>query len=551
MSSRFTLENPHIVLKLDPMASRMMFRRPDTGTRLESSIPTLSYLESGRPKRLTLMQVGSMGEMKPHAAPFRDHQSLRWEETVEGFKLALEWAIPSYAPHILWRWSLRNMRSDPIRLQRALMLACANQAFLEQTGAGGLCKGFPRGTLSRDGLDLTFPGLPATLAVYLPGWQSWSYGGWVMAEDRVPRSRLGPLTLPIIYDQARNPPRTQGHFRSEMFAAVLDTQTRANLTCGFLSQRQSFGSVDVRIHGDARALSVTMDLDGLKLDPNAEFHSDWACLQLGDHGVEGLEDYAALVGSFNQARVAEKASVGWCSWYGYGQAITEAEITANVEAASAVFDQTPSRVIQIDDGFQTEIGDWLSIGPAFPSGMRQVANTIKHAGYEAGIWLAPFIALSRSRVVKNHPDWILRSKWGMPANTGFVWNQFGRAFDPTHPGFLEYLQQVVATATADWGYAYLKLDFLYAGALAGIRHDPGYTRAQAFYKALRLIRETVGGSVTLVGCGCPLGAGIGIFDRMRIGPDVAAHWKPSIPPMTRLLSKEPTLPGAVNAIRNT
>jgi alpha-galactosidase len=208
-------------------------------------------------------------------------------------------------------------------------------------------------------------------------------------------------------------------------------------------------------------------------------------------------------------------------------------------------------VIQIDDGYQSDIGDWLTVGPEFSSGMQFLADQIHGAGYSAGLWLAPFIALASSRTVRQNPDWILRTRQKHPCNTGLVWNQFGRALDPSHPGFLEYLERVIRTAIHSWGYDYLKLDFLYAGVLPGRRHNPKLTRAQAFSAALDLIRSTAGESTVLVGCGCPLGPGIGIFDAMRISPDVAPSWKPRFSPFSPLLKQEPTLPAAVNAIRNT
>ena len=551
MSSMTILENPNISLEVDPSGPRMIFKRVVTGIELHSPIPTLSYIESGRPKVLTLMQSGDKGTVEPQQAPLDRYRTIRWEKHVEGFGVALEWAIHESSPHILWCWSMSNYHEQPIILNRASMLACANASYLNRTIRDDMFRKMPGEALPRDQMSLSHPGIPSTLAVYLPGWQSWSYGGWLMAEDHFPHSRLGPLTFPIIYDRAQNLPRARGHFRSEMFAGFVDTQTHASLSVGYLSQAQSFGTVELCIDDEARALSVWTDLDKLQLDPGDSFSSDWACLMLNDNGMEIVDEFAALAGELNQARIPAKAAVGWCSWYGYGQAISEVEIRANVDEAGLSQDQIPMNVIQIDDGFQAEIGDWLSVSPQFSSGMRPLADDIKGAGYAAGLWLAPFIALSRSNTARHHPEWILRDKWGFPSNTGWVWNQFGRAIDLTHPGFLDYLQEVISSATGDWGYEYLKLDFLYAGVLQGVRHNPRLTRAQAFHHALRLIRETAGESVTLVGCGCPLGPGIGIFDSMRIGPDVAATWKPSFPTVTPLLRREPTLPAAVNAIRNT
>ena len=76
-----------------------------------------------------------------------------------------------------------------------------------------------------------------------------------------------------------------------------------------------------------------------------------------------------------------------------------------------------------------------------------------------------------------------------------------------------------------FGYDYLKLDFLFAAAAEGTRHDPGLTRAQTLRRGLEAIRRGAGKKTFILGCGCPLGPAIGIVDGMRIGPDVAPHWE--------------------------
>ncbi|UCF61553.1 MAG: hypothetical protein JSV37_02410, partial [Anaerolineaceae bacterium] len=121
--------------------------------------------------------------------------------------------------------------------------------------------------------------------------------------------------------------------------------------------------------------------------------------------------------------------------------------------------------------------------------------------------------------------------------------------DVTHPGYLTYLQELISIIAHEWGYDYLKLDFLYAGALPGVRFDDTKTRSQALYNALSVIRESAGEDVLLLGCGCPLGSGVGIFDMMRIGPDVAPGWLPSYRGIDFLLKNEPGSPAARNAIQ--
>ncbi|MFP3855114.1 MAG: hypothetical protein ACLFWD_12565, partial [Anaerolineales bacterium] len=123
--------------------------------------------------------------------------------------------------------------------------------------------------------------------------------------------------------------------------------------------------------------------------------------------------------------------------------------------------------------------------------------------------------------------------------------------DLTNPEVIGYIKKVIRTAVNEWGYRYLKLDFLYAGALAGKRWDPGITRAQALRAGLQAIREAAGEATFLAGCGSPLGPAIGLVDSMRIGPDVAPRWRPAYQGIEFYFHREPSLPSLRNAIQNT
>ena len=145
---------------------------------------------------------------------------------------------------------------------------------------------------------------------------------------------------------------------------------------------------------------------------------------------------------------------------------------------------------------------------------------------------------------------MLRDAEGKTVTAGFVWNNFTLALDLTNPEALAYTQDVIRTAVQDWGFTYLKLDFLYAAALDGVYQDPTLTRAQVLRMGLEALREAAGPEITMLGCGCPLGSGLGIFEAMRISADVSGYWKPHFPPVSGILQNEPHMPSARNAIHN-
>jgi alpha-galactosidase len=293
--------------------------------------------------------------------------------------------------------------------------------------------------------------------------------------------------------------------------------------------------------------------DDARLDPGKSIETDWAVLDaISVDSADPLGDYVEAVARENDVHLPEKKPSGWCSWYEFYTHISEEKIDANLKAVADARDHLPLDVVQIDDGFESQIGDWLSFKKhEFPNGVAPLAKAIRKNGYTPGLWLAPFIVHPDSQLIKKHPDWMLHGQHQKYANTGFNWNKFTTALDLTVPAALDYVCQVVKTAVEEWGFSYLKLDFLYAAAVAGRYHDPTQTRAQVLRHGMEAIREAVGEQTFLLGCGAPLGSVVGLVDAMRIGEDVSGEWLPEFNGIRRLFKDEPNMPAAKNAIQNT
>jgi len=98
-----------------------------------------------------------------------------------------------------------------------------------------------------------------------------------------------------------------------------------------------------------------------------------------------------------------------------------------------------------------------------------------------------------------------------------------------------------------WGFDYLKLDFLYAGALPGKRYIE-MPREAAYRQGLKVMREAMGTDAYFLTCGAPIIPSIGLCDALRVGPDVAGAWESH---RDAVLLYNPTTPGTKNAIRTT
>ncbi|NIS79156.1 MAG: hypothetical protein GTO14_02790 [Anaerolineales bacterium] len=468
-------------------------------------------------------------------------------------ELRLEFMLSLDVPLFLWRLQLKNLTQRQIQIDRVELLRVGSDKIQGRRGRRSFNPLIQRRQRELGEGSICIHPSPGDLAFYTTGWQSWNFAGVLDGTMKMPRSRLGMLTKPLYTSPGMPGLKGKGAFTSDMFGVIGDRCSRNAVLIGFLSQREAFGGVEVFLDPNDPFVCLWANGDGVILDANSSYQTDWACLQWVDLDADmPLEPYVLAVARENEARGRCSAPVGWCSWYQFFQSVTQDDVLANLAWAEEHREAVPLDVIQIDDGFQAEIGDWFEIDThAFPGGMPRLSAKIRQAGFRPGLWLAPFIVKPNSQLLKEHPDWVLRNRFGRPVNAGFVWGTLTRALDISHPKVMEFIPRLIETYVREWGYDYLKLDFLYAGALSGIRHDPTKTRAQIIHRALRSIREAAGEDVILVGCGCPLGSGIGVFDVMRIGPDVAPYWAPSYQGLDFFLKHEPSLPSTRNAVQST
>lgn len=432
------------------------------------------------------------------------------------------------------------MVDQPMLLVRERLINKGQQAIWPERIFAGIIQ---RGKL-RFGSDVMDP------VFYSNGWQSWSPSGSFRLGDRQDRSWMGPIANPMLVNPGTPITHAPNHFSADMFACLGDLNSQIGLVAGYLAQKESFGSIETHI-GRESELAIWANSDGLRLDPGSQFQTDWASLSFTNlQTKQPFKLYLQGVSRENQVHEKVAAPVGWCSWYYYFQNVTESDIRENLEEINQLRETIPLKLVQIDDGFEKNVGEWLEFSKRFPNGVKPLAQEIEAKGFMPGLWLAPYIVEARSGLVKKHPDWLLRDKWGRAANSGFVWNRLGKALDLTNLEAMDYTEEVIRTSVQDWGFKYLKLDFLYAAALAGRYQDPTFTRAQVLRRGLERIRAAAGDETMLLGCGCPLGPAIGLMDYMRISADVSPDWEPTYFGHQRLFKNEMNMPSARNAIRN-
>jgi len=177
--------------------------------------------------------------------------------------------------------------------------------------------------------------------------------------------------------------------------------------------------------------------------------------------------------------------------------------------------------------------------------MEALATRIKATGRRAGLWLAPLAVGKSSTIYKEHPDWLLRDSNGKLFVAGFEWSTETYALDTTRLEVIAWLKDLIGRVRG-WGFEYLKLDFLSAGALPGKRYVD-MPRETAYREALKVIRDAAGDAYLLL-CGTPILPALGLCDAIRIGADVGNWWDSRF--YSYLLYNQ-TSPGLMNGIRTS
>ncbi|MEB3327961.1 MAG: glycoside hydrolase family 36 protein [Candidatus Sericytochromatia bacterium] len=372
---------------------------------------------------------------------------------------------------------------------------------------------------------------PEALRVSQAGWQSWS-----PATPGLPLVRQRPLPEPPIAGLAGAP--TAGF--TSPWVCEIDPGEAPGLTLGFLQAVRWPGLIHLAPGWRGGRLVATCLTAGEVLAPGAELTAE--PLLLLPEGPEALGRYAeAVAAHVGLSQPPRPAPRGWCSWYTHFGAVTEADVLRNAHALAAQRPMLPVEVIQVDDGWQHGLGDWLRPSQAFPHGLATLAAALRQLGFRAGLWLAPFVVGAHSEVAHAHPDWLVRGAAGEPLLALDHWGQRCHALDLARPEVRAHLSHVVRTLVAGWGFDFLKLDFLYAGALPGPRAG-GASPLEAYRLGLAALRNAAGNGY-LLGCGAPLLPSVGLVDAMRVGPDVAATWWPP--------DGDASAPALANALRSS
>ena len=278
---------------------------------------------------------------------------------------------------------------------------------------------------------------------------------------------------------------------------------------------------------DSRVRAI-LDCEGLTLDPGQSWTLEELLVVQGADRAALLDDVASRLAKNHAPLRTTLPPTGWCSWYCFGPNVTAAQVLENLDAIASGL---PSlKYIQIDDGYQRAMGDWLETGNAFGGSVRAVLAEIKKRGFEPAIWVAPFIAEADSHVFRDHPDWFIQDGAGAPLRSDRVtfagWRRAPwYALDGTHPSAQAHLESVFRTMRKEWGCTYFKLDANFWGAMHGGHfHDRRATRVEAYRRGMQAVIRGAGDGF-LLGCNHPIWPSVGVIHGSRSSNDIKRTWE--------------------------
>ncbi|WP_423129316.1 glycoside hydrolase family 36 protein [Gaoshiqia sp. Z1-71] len=247
----------------------------------------------------------------------------------------------------------------------------------------------------------------------------------------------------------------------------------------------------------------------------------------GNQPYETLQHLAWNISENMVARKDTRTSYHWSSWYEYKKDFSFEKLKEQLVTLDNLEPKIPIQTIQIDDCYCTH-GDWLDTNDNWPKSMEDAAREIFRRGYRAGIWVAPFMVDGKSKLFRNHQNWLIKDLKGDPVPQWETPEGNHYALDGSHPDVQKYIAKVFRSLRK-MGYTFFKTDFLDWGLKDSTnirRYNRDKTSVQILVEILAIIREEIGAGSYWLASIAPFAPLIGFVDGMRVSNDVESTWSP-------------------------
>jgi alpha-galactosidase len=287
------------------------------------------------------------------------------------------------------------------------------------------------------------------------------------------------------------------------------------------------GGIEIWSHGE-----------GKQLKPGQSIQYEQIVLKRSNDWLSLLDQFGAAIAVENGISKLKPADYkGWATWDYYGRVFTDKDVYKNMDALNKLAPE--ANMVQIDGGWWIERGDYQTVRPNLPGGIKAIVSRIKSEGKTPGLHFDGFRGDAASEVCKAHPEYFLHDQDGkmiveikkMPDRVMTY-----TYFDYSHPGARAHIADCIRNMKENWGVTYFKVDFMRYGLENDIKlkkkhvksikaHDPTITGVERFRLGMQAMREAMGPDSYFLGCSAVFGPCIGFVDGMRTGGDIHPRYE--------------------------
>jgi hypothetical protein len=271
-----------------------------------------------------------------------------------------------------------------------------------------------------------------------------------------------------IFDNASRQGVVIGSVRHDLWKTGIESR---DLSAGAIGHLRVYGGATGSLSRDSQPHGVVTGRTVTSPPVMVGSYDDWR---------DGLEEFGRTNGRVSPPLVWAGGPIfGWNSWAAYGGSVDLAKYT---NASDFIHSEVQSKSFNNND---VAYINWdASWNKCTPDELRTAARHAHENGQKAGIYFSPFTLWNDKleKVVEGtdgkyvYGDLLLRDSEGKPLPR----LDGGQPLDPTHPGTLAHVDWQL-DRFVDWGYDFVKLDFLNAAVLEGRHFDPAVSTGVAAY----------------------------------------------------------------------
>ncbi|HEX4242837.1 MAG TPA: glycoside hydrolase family 36 protein [Steroidobacteraceae bacterium] len=315
---------------------------------------------------------------------------------------------------------------------------------------------------------------------------------------------------------------------------IVDVWRRdCGLAVGHLETTPRLVSLPVKHTARGVSLGISGPLRRL-LEPGEQFDTPqcFIATHSGDHFAT-LDTYRRIMGDSGM-RAASPPDAAyeaiWCAW-GYERACTPQLIEDTLPKVR----ELGLKWAVIDDGWQSNVGDWNPHPQKFPGGapdLERLVGKIRAASLKPRLWVAPLAAAPGSDLLHDHPDMLLLDKNGAPQLVSW-WNSFYLC--PAYAKTVDYTDSLVRRIIGEWGFAGLKIDGQHLNGVAPCynpahghaRPEESVEKLQDFFHAMYTTARRLDPEVVMELCPCGTAYSFFNFASMNQAPasDPESSWQ--------------------------